>query len=195
MGTIEEPRLRVILGLGNPGLSYATTRHNVGWWFVEYLAELWGLAPWQLYQGLRATRGRVGKGEVLLIEPLTYMNRSGDVLDVLDQFEGFEPRRDLLVVVDDIALPPGRIRLRAKGSAGGHNGLRSIEAALGTEVYPRLRIGVGSPPPGVGLVDWVLSPMPAEDEESVLEQFPRMAEGVELWIGEGIEAAMRRLNR
>src|SRR5690606_16323646 len=180
--------------LGNAGLEYAFTRYNVGWCLVENLASEWGIGPWRLAGMARVADGQVDGQEVVLLEPVTYMNRSGIALAQLSGIPGFEPSRDLLVVVDDVALAPGRIRLRARGSAGGHNGLTSIEAALRTQEYARLRIGVGAPPRGADLADWVLSSMPAEDEAVVLEQFPLLTEGVRVWLEEGIEAAMSRLN-
>ncbi len=186
--------MKVICGLGNPGPEYAATRHNVGWWLVDHLAAEWGFGPLQRAGSARIAAGRIGGREVWLMEPTTYMNRSGSALAQLDGLPGFDPGLDLLVVVDDVALEPGRIRLRAQGSAGGHNGLKSIEAALRTRRYARLRIGVGAPPLGVDLADWVLSPMAARDRESILERFPLLVEGVRVWLEEGTEAAMSRLN-
>lgn len=134
-------------------------------------------------------------GDCLLVKPLTYVNRSGVAVRVLAEWEALEIEDDLLVVVDDTALEPGRPRFRARGSAGGHNGLASIEGALGTRDYQRLRIGVGQPPPGVDPADWVLSEFEdPDDEDAVLAALPRLAEGVELWAREGIEAAMNRYN-
>ena len=123
------------------------------------------------------------------------MNRSGLVVRVLAGIEGFDVSRDLLVIVDDAALPPGQPRFRARGSAGGHNGLQSVEAALGRREYARLRIGVGEPPPGHDLADWVLSEFgdPA-DEDAVLNVLPKLVAGVELWACEGIESAMNTYN-
>jgi PTH1 family peptidyl-tRNA hydrolase len=132
---------------------------------------------------------------VWLIKPTVYMNRSGIAVRALVESESLDPVRDLLVVVDDVALPPGQPRFRARGSAGSHNGLQSIEDALGTRDYARLRIGVGAAPPGADLADWVLSEFddPA-DEEAVLAALPRIAEGVEVWAREGVEVAMNRYN-
>ncbi len=132
---------------------------------------------------------------IWLVKPTLYMNRSGVAVRALVDSEALDPVRDLLVVVDDVALPPGRPRFRARGSAGNHNGLRSVEEALGTREYARLRIGVGAPPPGADLAEWVLSEFddPA-DEEAVLAALPRIADGVEVWAREGIEAAMNRYN-
>lgn len=186
--------MKVICGLGNPGPEYAATRHNVGWWFVDRIAAEWEIGPLRRAGQARVATGKVNGLDVRLIEPITYMNRSGLALAQLQTAQGFDSSRDLLVVVDDVALDPGRIRLRAQGSAGGHNGLKSIEAALRTREYARLRIGVGAPPPGIDLVDWVLSPMPRPDEELILARFPLLVDGVRIWMEEGTEAAMSRLN-
>jgi peptidyl-tRNA hydrolase, PTH1 family len=186
--------VKVILGLGNPGPRYDSTRHNVGWWAVDRLARDWGVGPFLQEGPALVARGHRGGAPVLLLKPLTYMNRSGAALSLLRNREDFEPERDLLVVVDDVSLPPGKVRFRPGGSAGGHNGLKSIEAVLGSTAYPRLRIGVGRQPPGVSLVDWVLSSMAPEEEEAVLDRLPDLPEAVECWITDGIEAAMSRHN-
>ncbi len=134
-------------------------------------------------------------GDIWLIKPTLYMNRSGIAVRALLEMASLDSQRDLLVVLDDAALEPGRPRFRARGSAGSHNGLQSVEDALETREYARLRIGVGEAPPGVDLSDWVLSEFDApEDEDAVLEVLPRLVEGVEVWAREGIEAAMNRFN-
>lgn len=130
-----------------------------------------------------------------LIKPITYMNRSGAALRPLGAIEGFDVTRDLLVVVDDAALDVARVRFRAHGSAGGHNGLKSIEATLRTRDYPRLRVGVGPLPPGEDLADFVLSPFPREEEERILALLPELTPAVEAWLREGTEAAASRHNR
>lgn len=190
--------MKVVAGLGNPGPDYDATRHNVGWWLVDRLAYDWGLEPFGREGPALVTGGTVNGTPVRLVKPTTWMNRSGAALAPLRDDDGMDevdPSRDLLVVVDDAALDVGRVRFRPGGSAGGHNGLKSVEAALGTRDYPRLRIGVGRCPPAVDLADWVLSPMPEEDEEIVVRLLPELTEAVELWIEEGTEAAMNRFNR
>jgi len=132
---------------------------------------------------------------VCLAKPLGYMNRSGRVLPRLLDERKADAGTDLLVLVDDVALAPGSFRLRARGSAGGHNGLASIEEALGSREYARLRIGVGSPDrPEIDLAAWVLAPPGAADESAVLEELTHMAEAVECWLAKGIEPAMNRFN-
>lgn len=185
-----------MIGLGNPGARYDATRHNVGWWLVDLLKRRWSATPFQeedLWLRSRAELSEVG--EVWLIKPLTYMNRSGIAVRALLEYVALDLEHDMLIVVDDVALEPGRPRFRARGSAGSHNGLQSVEDVLGTREYARLRIGVGAPPDGVELADWVLSEFDdPKDEDAVLEVLPRLTEGVELWAREGVEAAMNRYN-
>jgi PTH1 family peptidyl-tRNA hydrolase len=186
--------VKVIACLGNPGSEYSTTRHNVGWWLADELAERWAIGRFRREGSAAVAAGAVGGEAVEVVKPLTYMNRSGQALARYEGAGAFDVRRDLLVVVDDVALEPGRARLRAAGSAGGHNGLRSVEAALGTQEYARLRIGVGARPPGVDLAGWVLSSPPREERVVILDLLPSLAECVELWIHEGVEPAMNRCN-
>jgi peptidyl-tRNA hydrolase, PTH1 family len=187
--------MKVVMGLGNPGPQYDATRHNVGWWLVDRLAYDWALPPFERSGPAVVTEGSVAGTGVRLMKPTTYMNRSGAAVRLLGDLEGFEPERDLLVVVDDASLDVGRVRMRPSGSAGGHNGLKSVSGALRTDAYARLRIGVGQRPTGVDLADWVLSAMPAEDEDVVVGLLPELTKAVELWMTEGAETAMSRFNR
>ncbi len=134
--------------------------------------------------------------QVRLIKPTTYMNRSGAALAPLRSFPGFDPASDLLVLVDDVALPAGKFRLRGAGSAGGHNGLKSVEGALQRQDYARLRIGAGPFPPDAGdLADFVLSRFEPEEQDLLEGLLDPMSEAVECWLTEGIETAMNRYNR
>ncbi len=183
------------MGLGNPGPEYDATRHNVGWWVVDRLAYDWGFDTFRRDGRALVTEGLVGEETVRLVKPTTYMNRSGQAVGPLAAIEGFDPARDLLVVVDDAALDVGRVRFRPDGSPGGHNGLKSVSGALQSHAFARLRIGVGTRPEGVDLADWVLSSMPAEEEEVVVQLLPQLTEAVAVWVAEGVEAAMNRFNR
>ena len=187
--------MKAVIGLGNPGPEYDATRHNVGWWAVDRLAYDWDFGPFERTWRAVRSDGTVGDEAVRLVKPTAYMNRSGQALRFLSELEGFDPSEDLLVVVDDAALDVGRVRFRPEGSPGGHNGLKSVSGALRSNQYPRLRIGVGTKPEGEDLSDWVLSPMPEEDEDVVVELLPELTRGVEVWVQEGIEAAMNRFNR
>jgi len=187
--------MKVVCGLGNPGDDYAGTRHNVGWWVIDEARRRWGFGSWQREGRSRIVRGRLDSVAVQIVKPVTYVNRSGGALVHLRGIAGFDIARDLLVVVDDFALDVGRIRIRPGGSPGGHNGLKSVEAALGTAEYPRMRVGVGAPPEGVGQADWVLSDFDTGDANLIRERLPMMVDAVEAWIAEGTEAAANRFNR
>jgi PTH1 family peptidyl-tRNA hydrolase len=188
--------VRTIVGLGNPGPEYEGTRHNVGFELADHLARRWGLTPWKRQGPVRVARGSVADHPLQLLKPLTYMNRSGAVLTRLREDPEFAAERDLLILVDDVALPVGRFRLRAQGSAGGHNGLKSIEGALRGQAYARLRIGVGPlPPEFADMADYVLDRFEAEEARAVAELFDPMTEAVACWVVEGIATAMNRFNR
>lgn len=187
--------MKVLACLGNPGPEYSTTRHNVAWWLADGLARAWGLGRFRREGSAAVAAGRVEGVQVRLLKPLSYMNRSGSALAHLRRSQEFDVARDLLVVVDDVALEPGRARIRATGSAGGHNGLKSVESALGTRDYPRLRIGVGAKPAGMDLADWVLSSPPPDDRRAIQATFPDLTDCLALWISEGLEAAMGRCNQ
>jgi PTH1 family peptidyl-tRNA hydrolase len=190
--------MKLILGLGNPGRQYERTRHNVGWWVVEHLADVWHFGAWKEKGQVREVSGHFGNTQVRLLEPLTYMNLSGKVLIPYLRRPFWSPVTDLLVIVDDIALPVGRYRLRAHGSAGGHNGLKSIEQTIGNREYPRLRIGISPTQEDRvtgDLADFVLAPFAASERREILDLMPRFTNAVELWLREGIDAAMNAHNR
>lgn len=187
--------VKVICGLGNPGIEYRDTRHNVGWWVVNRAREDWHFPPFGRARRAAVSEGVVQSIPVLLLKPLTFMNRSGAALLMLMSWPDFQPANDLLVVVDDAALDVGRVRFRSGGSSGGHNGLKSVETVLRTRDYARLRLGVGGAPPDVDLADWVLAPFPREDEERVRSLLPALVDGMQVWLQEGIDAAMQQCNR
>ncbi len=185
---------RLILGLGNPGAQYAPTRHNVGFWTVDLLAERHGIELKTRRHSSKLGVGLIGGVPVVLAKPQTYMNLSGEAARALLQAYHLQPEQ-MLVIFDDIWLAPGGVRVRAKGSAGGHNGMKSIISALGTEAFPRVRIGIGQPPEGVDLADYVLSPPPPEERELLLQAVQRAADACEAWLTEPIEQVMNRFNR
>ena len=187
--------VKIIVGLGNPGPKYDATRHNVGWWVLDRLAYDWDLPPFVRSGPAVVTEGRVGEHRARLVKPTTFMNRSGAAVTTFADVEAFDPSADLLVIVDDAALPVGRVRLRPRGRPGGHNGLKSMSGALRSDDYARLRIGVGVKPEGADLSDWVLSPMPEEDEDVVVGLLPGLTQAVETWMTDGVEVAMSRFNR
>ncbi|MGE0554966.1 MAG: aminoacyl-tRNA hydrolase [Gemmatimonadales bacterium] len=182
--------------MGNPGSEYQDTRHNAGFLVADHLARRWDLGSFRREGRVRRAAGTVRRRAVELLKPQTFMNRSGAALAPLKARAGFDPANDLLVLVDEAALPLGRFRLRARGSPGGHNGLKSIEGALRSSEYARLRIGVGPVPEGYhDLADYVLDRFePAEmaELEALLDP---MADAVECWLADGIDEAMNRYNR
>ena len=183
--------MKAIVGLGNPGREYAGTRHNIGFEVIDEVARRWNvrLRPWKSAADLAVVTGR----SAVLVEPQTFMNLSGDAVGRVAAFHKLEPA-DVLVVVDEVQLPLGRIRLRRSGSSGGHNGLKSIIQHIGTE-FPRLRIGVGRGDPKWDLADHVLSRFGREEREAVAEAVNRAADAVEMFVDEGIEVAMNRFNQ
>jgi PTH1 family peptidyl-tRNA hydrolase len=186
--------VKLIVGLGNPGREYAATRHNVGWWAVDHLAKAWDFGDWKKDGQSLAAHGRLGGVPVRLIKPQTYMNLSGAALIVYQRRETWDFKKDLLVIVDEVALPLGRIRIRAKGSAGGHNGLKSIEAQLGSQEYARLRIGIKPEHEIHDLADFVLAPFAKAEAAAAKEVLSRVQGATETWIDSGIERAMNTFN-
>jgi len=185
--------LKLIAGLGNPGARYRGTRHNLGFVVLDDLAAALGAAFGQeKHKGLLA-QAAIDTEKVLLLKPKTYMNRSGDCVAAVARNKAPDPG-DILVVVDDVNLALGKIRLRAGGSAGGHNGLKSIAERLGTTAFHRLRLGVGAGPGQHDLADHVLARFRPDEREAVADMTARAVEAAQVWVREGIETAMNRFN-
>ena len=186
--------MKVIVGLGNPGKEYEHTRHNVGWWFVDHLAERWGFDGWRKDGQSKVAQGQLPgvKEPVRLVKPQTFMNLSGGALVQYARRPFWAAANDLLVLVDDVAIPAGTWRVRAEGGAGGHNGLKSIQGSLGTQQYSRVRIGVGDPEraPGGPLSDFVLGGVGKRDAEAIRALFPVMTDAVDAWVRSGIKGAL-----
>jgi peptidyl-tRNA hydrolase, PTH1 family len=186
----EASQLRLVVGLGNPGAEYNRTRHNVGFDVVDLLASEWGL-NWQHSKSWHALWA---KGEkVILVKPASYMNRSGEPVSAIANFYKIAPA-EILVVLDDLALELGRLRLRTEGGTGGHNGLESIIVHLGTEAIPRLRLGIGAAP-SAGAVDYVLGRFFEEEVPVVKKAIERGAEAVKCAIDKGVLSAMNLFNK
>jgi len=183
----------VLLGLGNPGSRYASTRHNLGYRVVDRFAALHGVRSWDERRTCAVAGVEFGSTGMLLVKPRTYMNLSGRALAEL-RAEREIPPEEILVVVDDIALPLGQLRLRRRGSDGGHNGLKSIIGELGTTGFPRLRLGVGPVPPGVDPADYVLSVCPEDEKNTVEEMVVRAVRCLETVVGSGFDHAMGEYN-
>lgn len=183
------PPVRIIVGLGNPGASYAATRHNVGFAVLDALAAELGAA----WRADKAHRAQVATGNgVLLVKPQTYMNDSGESVGALARYFKCEPHQ-VLVVYDDIALPIGALRLRERGSAGGHNGMKSIIAHLGTEAFPRLRVGIGSHGSG-SLIGHVLGRFSEQEREAILPAENAAVQAIMTLLSRGFSAAATEFN-
>lgn len=185
--------MRIIAGLGNPGREYDGTRHNAGFVAAEKIAEDNGISIDSFERHALVGKGRMEGEKVLLIKPQTYMNLSGIAIRAALEYYK-EPVESLLVIYDDISLEPGRIRIRQKGSAGGHNGIKNIIAELGTDVFDRIKIGVGQKPPRYDLVDWVLGRFKEEDIPEMEKAIEKVSEAAGFIISEGTEAAMNKYN-
>jgi PTH1 family peptidyl-tRNA hydrolase len=184
--------IKLIVGLGNPGARYARSRHNVGFIVVERFAHAHALRFARKRFNAEIAEGNIGDARVLLAKPQTFMNLSGEAVGKLFAFYKIAPR-DLLVVYDDLDLPLGKLRLRPKGSAGGHHGMESILARIGTSDFPRLRVGIGRPNPNAD-IDHVLGTF-TEDERALMDEtFARAVQAIETWLCEGIDAAMNQFN-
>ncbi len=184
--------MKIIVGLGNPGERHEGTRHNIGWVLVDEIARRHGIALMTIKFHSFFGSGRIGDMSAALLKPTTYMNDSGLAVSAAVNFYNCA-LDDLLVICDDIALPPGVLRLRREGGTGGHRGLASVEEQLGTDVYPRLRLGIGRGPMD-DQREYVLSRFTKEDEAAIKPAVVRGADAVECWTKEGIEACMNRYN-
>lgn len=183
---------KVVVGLGNPGARYEKTRHNIGWMVLDRLADRVG-SPGRVKSrdGAATVRGRLGDDELILVKPTTYMNLSGEAVRKVLARERL-PLKELLVVVDDMALPFGKLRIRARGSAGGHNGLRSIIGEMGTEGFARLRLGIGTAPQGT--IEHVLGDFASAEQAHLDIVLDAAADAVELWAAAGPEEVAARWN-
>ena len=187
---MDEPAIRLIAGLGNPGSEYAATRHNIGFMVVDQLTAQFGSA-WEKSAKWDALSAKCGA--MLLVKPLSFMNRSGYSLFAVAQFYKIEPQ-EILVVLDDFSLSLGRLRLRARGGPGGHNGLESVIVQFGTEEIPRLRIGIGAAP-REGSADYVLSHFFDEEKPIVRSTIDRAVEALKCAIDNGLVSAMNTFNK
>ncbi len=185
----------IIAGLGNPTLQYRGTRHNVGFDVIDTLADKYNIAV-----ETRKSRALIGKGiiaeqKVLLVKPQTYMNLSGESIGELVSYYKVDEEQELLVIYDDVSLDVGQLRIRRKGSAGGHNGIKDIIRHLGTDVFLRIKIGVGEKPKGYDLADYVLGHFSREEREMMEEGYQKAAEAVEMILAGELDEAMNVFNR
>ena len=184
----------LLVCLGNPGDQYENTRHNVGFMVADELGERHNIPIQRLKFRALTNTFTVGDEKVLLMKPVTYMNLSGEAVHEAAAFYKIPPER-VLVISDEVSLAPGKIRVRRSGSAGGHNGLKNIIAHLGTDQFPRIRLGVGQKPhPDYDMADWVLGKFQGEDKKAVEEAVKKAADAAECLIREGVDKAMNRYN-
>ena len=184
----------IIVGLGNPGKKYENTRHNVGFDAIDCMVKEYRIPFAGTQHKAMYEKGMMGGEKVILAKPLTYMNLSGESVRALVDYYKVDPE-DILVVYDDISLAPGQLRIRAKGSAGGHNGIKSIIAHLGTQEFPRVRVGVGEKPPRMDLADYVLGHFSQGERKIMEDAVKEAADAVMEAVEEGIDHAMNSHNR
>ena len=191
----QEPISHIVVGLGNPGGEYLHTRHNAGFLAIEHICKKYGARVTKsAHRGL-VGEATIGGKRVLLVKPQTFMNLSGECVRAALDFYKLTPEK-LIVIYDDISLPVGRLRVRRDGSAGGHNGIKSIIQHLGTQTFPRIKIGVGEKPhPDYDLASWVLSEFSAEDLKNLEATLPTACEGLEKMLQSDIEEAMQICNK
>lgn len=182
-----------VVGLGNPGPEYADTRHNAGFLCIDALARRHDIRLTRQHRSAIVGEGEIEGRDVALVKPRTYVNRSGIAIQYLQARYALSMDR-LLVVYDDINLPPGKLRLRGRGSAGGHNGVKSVIETTGSQDFPRLRIGVGRPPDGIGQVEHVIGAMERDERDALDAAVARAADAVECLMAEGIDETMSRFN-
>lgn len=185
----------IIAGLGNPGKEYGNTRHNIGFMVIDETAEKYHISVTERKHRALIGRGMIGGQKVILVKPQTYMNLSGESLREIIDYYKIEEKTELIVISDDVSLAPGLIRIRRKGSAGGHNGLKNIILNLGHDEFCRVRMGVGEKPPGYDLADYVLGHFGKDDQEPVTESVKRAAEAIEVIVSDGADAAMNQYNK
>ena len=185
--------MKMIVGLGNPGNEYAGTRHNVGWMLVDALAEHLGINEWRSREKGMVAEGRIGSEKILLVKPLTYMNNSGECVGPLMRWYKLEPE-DIMAAHDDMDIPMGTIRIRKKGSAGGHNGIKSLLSHIGSENFGRLRIGIGRPQTGWSVINHVLAKFNDQEQEKIGDAIKQLIPAVECMVLEGPDMAMNKFN-
>jgi PTH1 family peptidyl-tRNA hydrolase len=186
--------MKLIVGLGNPGLEYRDTRHNVGFKVIDALADRWRIGDqWREKFDALHMKTAVGEEAVIVAKPITFMNLSGQAISGLAGFYKIEPA-DIFVVTDDVALPLGRLRARRDGGAGGHNGLKSVIQSLATQAFPRMRVGVGRGDSRRDLADHVLGRFDADERDTVSAAVLRAADATEVFLSDGIERVMNVFN-
>lgn len=185
--------MKIIVGLGNPGNEYAKTRHNVGFMLVDALSEHLNITLWKDKFNAKIAEGRIGAEKILLVKPQTYMNNSGEAVGPLMRWYKLEPK-NIIAAHDDMDIPAGTIRIRKKGSSGGHNGIKSLITYIGDENFARIRLGIGRPLPGWSVINHVLAPFPEQDKIKVDKAIKYLIPAIECIISDGLDIAMNKYN-
>lgn len=185
----------LIVGLGNPTKEYEHTRHNVGFDTIDVIADKYGISVTEKKHKALVGKGNIEGNKVVLAKPLTYMNLSGESVRQIVDYYKMDETSELIVIYDDISLPPGQLRIRKKGSAGGHNGIKNIIAHLGHDVFARIKIGVGEKPKGYDLADYVLSRFQKEEVVIMQKAFEEAGSAVVAMMNDSIDAAMNQFNK
>ncbi|MDR1773253.1 MAG: aminoacyl-tRNA hydrolase [Clostridioides sp.] len=184
----------VVVGLGNPGKQYENTRHNIGYCVIDKIAQKYNVSVNKIKHKALTAEIRMGSEKVILVKPITYMNLSGEsVIDIYNFYK--VDLENIIVVYDDIDLDIGSLRIRKKGSAGSHNGMKSIVQCLGSKDFPRIRVGISKPDPRMNLADFVLSRFSKEDQKNIDESIEKASQAVEVIIEENIDLAMNNYNK
>lgn len=184
----------IIVGLGNPEKKYFTTRHNIGFMAIDTIAEKYNIRVEEAKHKALIGKGVIEGQKVILVKPLTYMNLSGESVREVADYYKVDPESEIIVVYDDISLPVGQLRIRPKGSAGGHNGIKNIIAHLGTEKFMRIKVGVGEKPSRMDLADYVLGHFTEEELKLEKEAFDKVTDAVNLIMADNVEKAMNLYN-
>lgn len=185
----------VIVGLGNPGKEYENTRHNAGFGSIDEIAKKNNISVTENDFNALIGKGYIGGQKVILVKPQTYMNNSGEAVRKVTDYFKVDPTSEMIIIYDDISLDVGMLRIRDKGSAGGHNGIKSIIAHLGTQEFLRIKVGVGEKPSQMDLADYVLGHFGQEDRDKMTEAYKKAAEATEMIMADEIEKAMNIYNR
>lgn len=194
---IQERRMKMVIiaGLGNPTKEYENTRHNIGFMAIDALADKYNIHVMDCKHKALIGKGIIGGTKVILAKPLTYMNLSGEAIRAIVDYYKVDPTSELIVIYDDISLDVGQLRIRKKGSAGGHNGIKNIIAHLGDDTFLRIKIGVGEKPKGYDLADYVLENFSKEDLEVMRESLEKVDGAVNLMLEDKVDAAMNEYNK
>lgn len=185
--------MKMVVGLGNPGSEYEKTKHNVGFMVIDEIADTVSHTPWREDFQAKIATANIGGEKVLLVKPLTYMNLSGEAVGALMRYYKIKPE-DIFCIYDDMDLPVGKVRIRMSGSSGGHNGIKSMIAHVGTEKFPRFKLGIGRPLPKWTVIDHVLAPFPKEQEKDFSDGVKLMAKSVLGCLEIGVEKGMSQFN-